>query len=40
MGHTMATTMQWSTDAAGGFMYADELSDVLRTALQGACKFR
>ena len=36
----MATTMQWSTDAAGGFMYADELSDVLRTALQGQCKFR
>ena len=36
----MTTTMQWSTDAAGGFMYADELSDKLRTALQSQTKLR
>lgn len=30
----------WSTNSLGGFMYSDELSDVLRTALQPACKFR
>lgn len=36
----MATTMQWATDAAGGFMYADELSDLLRTVLQAQTKFR
>ncbi len=36
----MTTTMQWDTDTAGGFMYADELSDVLRTSLQSLTKFR
>lgn len=36
----MGTTMNWSTAADGGYMYADELSDVLRTSLQGLTKFR
>lgn len=36
----MSTTMQWSVSADGGYMYADELTDTLRTALQGQCKFR
>ncbi len=36
----MTATMQWSTDAAGGYMYADELSDVLRTSLQPLTKMR
>lgn len=36
----MTTTMQWSVNEAGGFMYADELSDVLRTAVQPLTKFR
>ena len=30
----------WAVDALGGFMYSDELSDVLRTALQPIVKFR
>ena len=36
----MGTTMNWTTSADGGYMYADELSDVLRTSLQGMTKFR
>lgn len=36
----MTTTMQWSVAENGGYMYNDELSDVLRTALQPGCKFR
>lgn len=36
----MGTTVSWSTSADGGYMYADELSDVLRTALQPMTKFR
>ena len=36
----MATTMQWSVAADGGYMYNDELSDVLRTSLQPLVKFR
>ncbi len=30
----------WATAADGGYMYADNLSTVLRTVLQPACKFR
>ena len=30
----------WHTDTLGGFMYSDQLSDVLRTALQPMTKFR
>lgn len=30
----------WGTDTLGGFMYSDELSDVLRTALQPMTRFR
>lgn len=30
----------WTTDTLGGFMYSDELSDVLRTALQPNTRFR
>jgi N4-gp56 family major capsid protein len=30
----------WGTDASGGYMYTDELSDVLRTALQPMARFR
>lgn len=30
----------WSTDALGGYMYSDELSDILRTALQPMNRFR
>lgn len=30
----------WGTDTLGGFMYSDELSDVLRTALQPMVRFR
>lgn len=30
----------WSVNALGGFMYSDELSNVLRTALQPVVKFR
>ncbi len=36
----MTASMTWETDAAGGYMYADELSDTLRTALQPLTKFR
>jgi len=36
----MTTTMNWNTAANGGYMYADELSDILRTSLQGLTKFR
>ena len=36
----MASTLQWSSSADGGYMYADELSDTLRTALQPMTKFR
>jgi hypothetical protein len=30
----------WGTDAAGGYMYSDELSDVLRNALQPLARFQ
>ena len=30
----------WGTDTLGGFMYSDELSDVLRTSLQPLTRFR
>jgi len=30
----------WSVNTRGGYMYSDNLSQVLRTALQPACKFR
>jgi len=36
----MTTAMNWDTDASGGYMYSDELSDTLRTALQPLTKFR
>lgn len=36
----MATTVQWAVAADGGYMYADELSDTLRTELQPMCRFR
>lgn len=36
----MTASMRWETDTAGGFMYADELSDTLRTNLQPLTKFR
>lgn len=36
----MPTSMVWETNSAGGFMYQDELSDTLRTALQPLAKFR
>jgi N4-gp56 family major capsid protein len=36
----MSTSQVWETDVAGGYMYADELSDTLRTALQPLTKFR
>jgi N4-gp56 family major capsid protein len=36
----MNTSINWETDAAGGYMYSDELSDILRTNLQPLCKFR
>jgi hypothetical protein len=36
----MSIAMNWETDADGGFMYQDELSDTLRTALQPLTKFR
>lgn len=36
----MTAAIRWETDAAGGYMYKDELSDVLRTALQPLAKFR
>lgn len=30
----------WSTNSLGGFMYSDQLSDILRTALQPMVRFR
>jgi N4-gp56 family major capsid protein len=36
----MAISLNWTVDADGGYMYEDELSDVLRTALQPLTKFR
>lgn len=30
----------WAVDTLGGFMYSDELSNVLRTALQPMCRWR
>lgn len=36
----MAAGMYWQVNANGGFMYADELSDILRTAVQPLAKFR
>lgn len=36
----MSTTMNWTTSADGGYMYADELSDVLRVAMQPLTRFR
>lgn len=36
----MSGTLNWTTDTEGGYMYSDELSDVLRTALQPLTKFR
>jgi len=34
------TGQVWATNSTGGFMYSDNLSTVLRTALQPAAKFR
>lgn len=36
----MSTTMNWNTASEGGYMYADELSDTLRTAVQPQTRFR
>lgn len=36
----MATAVNWTTPSEGGYMYSDELSDVLRVALQPLAKFR
>lgn len=36
----MTAVVQWSVDADGGYMYNDELSDILRTELQPLCRFR
>lgn len=36
----MAGGQVWGIDAQGGFMYSDELSDTLRTALQPMVRFR
>lgn len=36
----MPTAINWQTPSEGGYMYADELSDYLRVALQPLCKFR
>ena len=30
----------WVTDSLGGFTYSDNLSEVLRMAVQPLCKFR
>lgn len=30
----------WGTNSLGGFMYADELSDLMRTEVRATCKFR
>lgn len=34
------TAQVWATDSLGGYTYSDQLSDVLRHAVQPACKFR
>lgn len=36
----MATAVNWETNTEGGYLYADELSDELRTALQPMVRFR
>jgi N4-gp56 family major capsid protein len=36
----MTQGLVWSTNTAGGFMYADELSDTLRTEVRATAKFR
>jgi hypothetical protein len=36
----MPTGQYWTESAAGGYMYSDELSDVLRNTLQPTCIFR
>lgn len=36
----MPAVVNWETDAEGGYMYNDELSDILRTELQPLCRFR
>jgi hypothetical protein len=36
----MPTAQIWDVSSQGGYMYSDELSKVLRTALQPLCKFR
>lgn len=36
----MSTSVQWATNADGGYMYSDELSDTLRMELQPLCRFR
>ncbi len=36
----MATAINWLTNTEGQFLYADELSDELRTALQSLVRFR
>ena len=36
----MTQGLFWSTNTAGGFMYADELSDTLRTEVRATAKFR
>ena len=36
----MATAVNWTTPSEGGYMYSDELSNLLRVALQPMCKFR
>lgn len=36
----MATAINWKTSTDGGYMYADELSDELRTSVQPMVRFR
>lgn len=36
----MTAVVQWSVASEGGYMYNDELSDILRTAVQPLCRFR
>lgn len=36
----MSTSVKWETNADGGYMYSDELSDTLRMELQPLCRFR
>ena len=36
----MSTAINWKTNADGGYMYADELSDELRTSVQPMVRFR